>query len=342
MQAPYISASFLRGFNRLVLSKGGNPARLYEPVGLEKSAMANDAVGLDRLTNLLIPFDKFVYLLENAARALQFPDIARQLARQQDMMILAPLIPQLKDSSNIQQALDIILKYLRILVSGYQVEVKAEQSHVTLTFSLVLPHIQALVQYQDYAMASAVSIIHGLLGKAYPIRGCFFLRSEQNTQVIADYARYFGCPVAFGCHSLSLTADKSILTQDTQRLVGELNSRVSNTLALGKIHIVELVSEVISFSLANGSGNIEDTATAMHLSPRTLQRRLQAEGVTYRALLDAVRLNMANQYLNNTYYRLTDIAAFLGYANLSAFSRSYQRWTGVAPSVVRQQIPARA
>lgn len=338
MQAPYISSSFLMGFSRLVLAKRGNPAQLYRSVELENDVMFEESIGSERPTNLLIPFDKFVYLLENAAKTLDFPDIAMQLARQQNMMILAPLGPLLKNCSNMQQALDTMIKYLKILVSGYQVDVQIEREHVTLTFSIELPHIQELVQYQDYAMASAVSIIYGLLGKAYPIRGCYFLRGERSQQRISEYARYYGCPVAFGCRTLSLTADISILSQDVKHLVKRIDGRVNHAMSYRNTNIIEQVSQVISFSLANGFSNINDIASSMHFSPRTLQRRLQDQGTSYRALLDSVRFNMANQYLRNTYYRLTDIAVLLGYSNLSAFSRSYRRWSGVYPTSIRERL----
>lgn len=336
MQAPYISTNFLRGFSRLVLAKGGNPGALYQSVGLEGDVIVEESTHTDKFASLLIPFDKFVYLLESTAKELDFPDIAMQLARQQDMMILAPLGPLLKATDNVQEALDTIIKYLKILVSGYQIGVHVEQEHLTLSFSLELPHIQQLQQYQDYAMACAVAVIYGLLGKTYPIRACYFLRSEHNQQTMQDYARYYGCPVAFGCNSLSLSVDKSVLSNSVSYLVRQIDSRVNYALSYRNSDIVEQVSQIISFSLANGSSSIEDIASAMHFSTRTLQQRLKDQGTSYRVLLDSVRFNMANQYLGNTFYRLTDIAALLGYSNLSAFSRSYKRWGGVYPSDMRK------
>lgn len=336
MQAPYINTSFLRGFSRLVHAKGGNATALFQSVGLENDVIVEEHTHTEKPTSLLIPFDKFVYLLEAAATELDFPDIAMQLAKQQDMMILAPLGPLLKGKDNLQDALNTIIKYLKILVSGYQIDLQVEKEHLTLSFSLELPHIQELQQYQDYAMASAVAITYGLLGKSYPIRACYFLRHERNQQTVQEYARYYGCPVAFGCKTLSLSTDKSVLNKNLSNLVKQIDSRVNYALSYRNVDIIEQASQIISFSLANGSSSLNDIASAMHLSTRTLQQRLNDQDTSYRALLDAVRLNMANQYLGNTFYRLTDIAALLGYSNLSAFSRSYKRWTGVYPSDMRK------
>ena len=330
MNTPYINTSFLRGFSSIVLAKGGSPSELYESVGLDKEIFIEES--------LLIPFDKFIYLLEAAADQLGFPDVAMQLARQQDMMILAPLGSLLSRCSNVFEALEVIIKYLKILVSGYRVDIQVQQECLTITFDLELPHIQELVQYQDYAMASAVAILQGMLGKSQPVRACYFLRSEQNQNRISEYSRYYGCPVAFNCRTLSLTVDSAVLHKDIGNLVREINARINNALSSHNESVIDQVSKVISFSLANGNSNINDIASSMNYSQRTLQRKLSEHNTSYRAVLDSVRFNMANQYLKNTYYRLTDIAALLGYNNLSSFSRSYHRWSGVYPTEVRKRI----
>lgn len=330
MRVPYINTSFLRGFSALVISKGGDLSALYQSVGLDKETFIEES--------RLIPFDKFVYLLENAAHQLNFPDVAMTLARQQDMMILAPLTPMLSRCRNVSEALGVMVKYLKILVSGYQVDVKEQQGHLSVSFTLELPHIQELVQYQDYAMASAVNILNGLVGKTHAIRGCYFLRNENSEERILAYARYYGCPVAFNSPSLSLTGDRAILDLDVRNLVKQINTRINNAQLLDRESIVNQVSRVISFSLANGINKIEDIASSMNYSQRTLQRKLAEQNTSYTALLDSIRFNMANQYLKNTYYRQTDIAALLGYSNLSSFSRSYHRWCGVYPIEVRKRL----
>jgi len=330
MLAPYINTCFLSGFSSLVLSKGGNVSALYESAGLDKDIFTEET--------LLIPYDKFVYLLEAAAAQLDFPDIAMQLARQQDMMILAPLGSMLSRCNNVSEALEVIVKYLKVLVSGYQVDIQEQQDHLTVSFNLELPHIQELVQYQDYAMASAVNILYGLLGRSFPIRACYFLRSERDQQRISEYAQYFGCPVAFNNRSLSLICDNSVLQLDIRNIVKQLNTRLSSTKPLDNECIVKRVSNAISLSLTNGIYRLEDIASSMNYSQRTLQRKLGENNTSFSALLDSVRFNMANEYLKNSYYRQTDIALLLGYNSLSAFSRSYHRWCGIYPNKARKRM----
>jgi AraC-like DNA-binding protein len=78
-------------------------------------------------------------------------------------------------------------------------------------------------------------------------------------------------------------------------------------------------------------------ARHLHLSPRTLHRRLALEGTSYRALRDAVRREQALQMLEKTAHSIADIATALGYSEPSAFFRAFVAWTGMAPTLYRNR-----
>lgn len=329
MVIPYISTSFLSGFNALVLARKGSPTDYYALAGLGNEASVNES--------LLIPFDKFVYLLDIAGQHLKLPHIALQLARQQDMMILAPLGPMLGKCRHVSEAIATILRYLDVLVKGYQVELQVHDGLLEVSFRCDLPQIVGLAAFEDYALASAYSIMIGLSGRTLPVRRCHFTRIERKESVIREYRNYFGCPVEFGCQTLSIIMDADILNQDIPATVNQIAGRV-RSLINDDEHFVKQVSNVISLSLVNGISDFGDIALSMGYSRRCLQRRLQENGTSFRALLDTVRFTLANEYLKNTYYRMTDISVMLGYSNLSAFSRSYQRWCGLSPMEARQRF----
>ncbi|WP_259697768.1 helix-turn-helix transcriptional regulator [Pseudomonas protegens] len=74
-------------------------------------------------------------------------------------------------------------------------------------------------------------------------------------------------------------------------------------------------------------------------SVRTLKRRLQEEGTSYRQLQSQHRSARALELLGNPALSLTQIAERLGFSDLSSFSQSFKRWFGVAPSAYRQGPP---
>jgi len=87
----------------------------------------------------------------------------------------------------------------------------------------------------------------------------------------------------------------------------------------------------------SGMRSIDDIARALHLSTRTLKRRLAAEGVTYTQLADQERHASALDLLRMPDLTLEDIAQRLDYAALSNFARAFRRWTGQTPAQYRKR-----
>ena len=93
---------------------------------------------------------------------------------------------------------------------------------------------------------------------------------------------------------------------------------------------------LIAQRLGDGELELSHVASALHVSPRTFQRKLQEHGESFTQLVDGVRKEMAERYLEDASLSLTDIAFLLGYSEQSAFARAYKRWTGHAPARTRQ------
>jgi len=76
-------------------------------------------------------------------------------------------------------------------------------------------------------------------------------------------------------------------------------------------------------------------AELLNLSRRTLQRRLEDEGTSFKAVLDDTRRELANRLIHDRLMTLGEIAYLLGFSETSSFSRACRRWTGVSPSQLR-------
>ena len=83
-------------------------------------------------------------------------------------------------------------------------------------------------------------------------------------------------------------------------------------------------------------------ARALHVSVRTMQRRLVAAGTTFRAVSDGARRGLAEAYLSDPQVSIAEIAFLLGFSDQSAFHRAFRRWTGAAPGTWRRRARARA
>jgi AraC-like DNA-binding protein len=67
------------------------------------------------------------------------------------------------------------------------------------------------------------------------------------------------------------------------------------------------------------------------MHPRTMNRNLQAEGTSFRSLLNESRFQVARQLMAGTRIGVTDIALTLGYSEPSGFTHAFKRWSGTAP-----------
>jgi len=91
------------------------------------------------------------------------------------------------------------------------------------------------------------------------------------------------------------------------------------------------VQHLLRSFLPNGRVTIDLVADYMLLSKRSLQRLLAEEGTSFQSLLESTRKSMAQRYLKNSNISQTQLASLLGYSELSAFSRAFQRWFGQSP-----------
>ncbi len=83
--------------------------------------------------------------------------------------------------------------------------------------------------------------------------------------------------------------------------------------------------------------SLNDIGDRLHLSPRTIHRRLDEEGSSFRAIKDALRRDLALARLTKTRDPVSQVAADLGYADTSAFYRAFVEWTGTAPIHYRRR-----
>ena len=76
----------------------------------------------------------------------------------------------------------------------------------------------------------------------------------------------------------------------------------------------------------------DDMANLLAMSRRTFDHRLKSRGITYKALANEIRFEVACRLLQDTEMSLSQIAAALGYSEASAFTRAFRGWSGQAPS----------
>ena len=157
------------------------------------------------------------------------------------------------------------------------------------------------------------------------------------------YAVRWQCPVQFDAEEDSVTFAQALLStrlrQPDPLLRKTLEAHALSQLALldTDTDLTSKVKQSIQKQLAEGITRQDMVAEDLGMTSRTLQRKLSQEGVSYQKLLDEVRQQMAEDYLQNTDMSIPDIALRLGYSETTSFHRKFKAATGKTPGDFRRQ-----
>jgi len=160
--------------------------------------------------------------------------------------------------------------------------------------------------------------------------------------------RHFGCTVVCGAPRNAIIfratdANRPFVTRNAE-LLGILAPQFDEEMKQenGDENFVERVRIAIQQKLTGRRPTIDDIADALHISSRTLQRRLQEEGFSFQCVLEEARHQLARHYLNNSVLELNEAAYLLGYEDGNSFVRAFRTWEGVPPARWREKHRTRA
>jgi AraC-like DNA-binding protein len=150
--------------------------------------------------------------------------------------------------------------------------------------------------------------------------------------------KHFGCSVICGASRNAIVfraGDAAIpfVTRNAElleMLAPQFDQQLKERTAVAG-HFVDLVRGAIQQRLTGHRPVVDDVAKDLHLSPRTLQRRLQDSGSNYQRVLDEARHQMARYYLANSVLELAEAAYLLGYEDANSFARAFRAWEGMPP-----------
>jgi AraC-like DNA-binding protein len=185
---------------------------------------------------------------------------------------------------------------------------------------------------------------HGTGSRISPVR----VELVQPRSHLKLLERHFGCPVVCGATRNAIVfratdAQIPFVTRNAE-LLGMLAPQFEKELKQesGDENFIERVRLAIQQKLTGQRPTIDDIADALHLSIRTLQRRLQDEGFSFQRVLEDARHQLARHYLNNSVLELNEAAYLLGYEDSNSFVRAFRTWEGVPPARWREEQRARA
>ena len=242
-------------------------------------------------------------------------------------------------SENLNQCLARIARYKQLVFPmRLQVDVQSQATLLELEWldksveppvSLVATELVFFVQLARLATRDAIR----------PLAVC----TPRPPEPADDYAAYFDVPVKKGpAHTITFAAAdaaRPFLTANEAMwrfFEPELEKRLSQLDQAAATS--ERVRAALLELLPAGNASVQTVSRKLGVSTRTLQRRLQEEGVHYQQVLSRTREELANHYLKHSDMRGAEIAFLLGFDDPNSFFRAFHAWTGDTPEHARMAV----
>lgn len=194
----------------------------------------------------------------------------------------------------------------------------------------------------------ALTLLQGrqALGEPFAPRAVCFTHARPTR--ISEHERIFRAPVHFGCARNELVLDRALLSRPQlhaePRLLALLDRLLTGLMAdVPQQHsIQDAVRRRMMDELPEREPAMAPIAAKLHMSSRSLQRRLRGEGTSFAQVLSDLRRDLALRYLQDGRIAIGEVGFLLGFLDVAAFQRAFKRWTGTTPAQYRRTSQARS
>ncbi|WP_313739455.1 AraC family transcriptional regulator [Pseudomonas sp.] len=327
------SASWASGIVKALELEGLDCRAMFQTLGLDFAALDDpDArFAQDDMTRL---WQLAVRLSGNRAIGLNMARVVRPAS-------FHVVGYALMSSRTLAEGFERLVRYQRIIAESSDLSFTLGPQGYTLRLTVHGDHLTPTRHSAEASLACALALCRWLSGR--PITPRQVRVQGSLPEDVEPYKAAFHAPLVFGAAHDALVFDP--LDMDAplptaneamailhDRFAGEYLTRFSGS------RVTHRVRQVLCRILPQGEPKRETLAQALHLSQRTLQRRLQEEGTSFQTLLDDTRRELAEQYLAQPDTTLLETAYLLGFADPSNFYRAFRRWFQVTPSEYRARV----
>ncbi|WP_162915553.1 helix-turn-helix domain-containing protein [Paraflavitalea soli] len=235
-------------------------------------------------------------------------------------------------ATTIQEALHYLQSYLHAAMPLVKAETAVTAEAVTINFSIDNRETKLNRIILEYALAVVARELRLMAGEGATIQlssPCY----EENYPVLwhlgETYSVVFEPVILKAALQNKSHLHVDVLVPEYLRMIGQLKPDDSFA---GKVKLTLL-------SMSDPQlPDIQTVSGALHLTPRTLQRRLGAEGITFRELLEEIKKQLCSFLLRHDRYTVAGISDILGYAEPASFIHSFRKWFGDSPERVRKGL----
>ncbi|SDE47444.1 AraC-type DNA-binding protein [Paenibacillus sp. UNCCL117] len=317
---------------RVLFSRGHSPEPLYQELELQEERMTHPDHYIEAGQ-----FDRF---LERAAQLCQDPHFGLRLGSGYSLDNLGLIGYILLNSSTLNQAFANFQRYNVLLCSGVVYDLQKVNGEARFSFWVSDPSRRPTYHLMESILASAYVIFQRLTGDRAKLKSVSF--THEPSPGMQPYADLFSVEPAFRQMDNMLVFDADALELPVLYRNEHLLQLVENH-AIQTIRALKLeqtFSETVSLAIIRKFDGtiprIQDIARSLGFSVRSMQLQLSKDHTTFKDLVAAIRKNMAESYLKNPSFSVTDISYALGFSDPASFRLAFKKWTGQTPGEFRK------
>jgi len=328
----YTRATKLAGLVEIAAERGADIDALLREAGLNPAVLRSPETAID--------YGGFCELLRRCAVAWDMPDIGLRMIRHQQIDFLGPVALVTRMERTVRGALRAIIANLVIHANATVVAFEEADGD---TASLILNQRDDAPKCREnteLVMAQGKLVVDSIAGAPVPLVEAAFVHDKGRSSRAVE--AHFACPIRYGAERNALTFDRALLDRRTEKSDVAYHALIKKYLTTARAElegagISEAVRAEIARQMELGHCTLESVADSLRMPPRSLQRRLQAERLCFRSLLDEWRRARALSLVTNTRLPLSEVSEALGYSEQSVFTEAFRRWYGGTPHRFRTE-----
>lgn len=307
--------------------------------------LAGSGLNLAEVRNagVLVSFQQATNIVRRVIRALPERPVGLVVGAKGALGSFGILGLAMLSSQTIREAFAVGLAHHKAAGSLMDFSTETADKEIALVLHERTPDAELLPFLCEEALASVLGLLRLALGEQTSPRRIELSYAEPSYG--EAYRNFFNCPVLFGCHASRFVLDAAVFdiqltTSSPAILAASLKASAQQLPATAPTS--DLVTSVESFLRGNlrQRPTMKCVADTLNITERTLRRGLAAAGHSFSSIRDQVLEQQARILLNRSGLSIATIAAELGFSDAREFRRAFHRWTGEAPSGLREEPPS--
>lgn len=245
-------------------------------------------------------------------------------------------------SLNLYESLQSFVRLSSLICEGVDIFLERRGSQLTLNLLWQEPYDHLPHEAIEAGTLPVVSFLNRGLAAHNVIKEIRFIRNTPSDEVRNTIESVWGTRATFNADNLAIVFDWELCQNQNPYWNPSLSSMaeslaLENIESLNSSNVSQRVKKALLEELRHGTPTLKMIANKLNTTERNLQRKLEAQGITYRQLHDHTLYELACSYLQDPMRTLVDISISLGFKDQSNFTKAFKRWSGRTPGQFRKK-----